>query len=146
MSDSIGFAIIGTGMIADFHAEAIRQVPGAKLVAAYLPQQEKCAEFAAQQQLPGGERVWRSCVQRSRDPRGLRDHAEWRSCGAAGAIPGSGQSGALREAARGRARGVDRILAAAERGGGVLAGVFQAASAAVRSNSRRRLKPDVSVG
>jgi predicted dehydrogenase len=40
MSEPLGFAIIGTGMIADFHAEAIRQVPGAKLVAAYSRSRE----------------------------------------------------------------------------------------------------------
>src|SRR5512145_133478 len=49
MSDPIGFAIIGTGMIANFHAEAIRAVPGAKLVAAYSRNQGNCRAFAEQQ-------------------------------------------------------------------------------------------------
>ncbi|RYD49886.1 MAG: gfo/Idh/MocA family oxidoreductase, partial [Verrucomicrobiaceae bacterium] len=49
MTDPIGFAIIGTGMIANFHAEAIRNVPGAKLVAAFSRNKETCEAFAAQQ-------------------------------------------------------------------------------------------------
>src|SRR5204862_6364753 len=49
MSESLGFAIIGTGMIADFHAEAIRQVPGAKLIAAYSRSLDKTREFATRQ-------------------------------------------------------------------------------------------------
>jgi predicted dehydrogenase len=42
-SDSIGFAIIGTGMIAEFHANAIRAVPGAVLIGAYgnVPEQRR---------------------------------------------------------------------------------------------------------
>ena len=32
---ALGFGIIGCGMIADFHARAIREVRGAKLVACY---------------------------------------------------------------------------------------------------------------
>src|SRR4051794_17044268 len=44
--EEIGFAILGTGMIAGFHAEAIRQVPGAKLVAAYSRSAESCRAFA----------------------------------------------------------------------------------------------------
>ena len=42
-SDSIGFAIIGTGMIAEFHAAAIALVPGAKLIGAYgnVPEQRR---------------------------------------------------------------------------------------------------------
>src|SRR5262245_38464310 len=35
MSTSVRFALIGTGNIAGFHAEAIKQVAAAKLVAAY---------------------------------------------------------------------------------------------------------------
>ena len=42
-TDSIGFAIIGTGMIAEFHANAIALVPGAKLLGAYgnIPEQRR---------------------------------------------------------------------------------------------------------
>src|SRR5688500_2721365 len=50
MSEPIGFAIVGTGMIADFHAAAIAHVSGAKLVAAYSRSPERTAEFAAKQQ------------------------------------------------------------------------------------------------
>ncbi len=44
-SDSIGFAIVGTGMIAEFHANAIRAVPGARLVGAYGNVAEQRAAF-----------------------------------------------------------------------------------------------------
>ena len=44
-TDSIGFAIIGTGMIAEFHANAIALVPGAKLLGAYGNVPEQRAAF-----------------------------------------------------------------------------------------------------
>ena len=46
MSDPIGFAIVGTGAIADFHANAIRGNVGARLVAAYSRDAARCEEFA----------------------------------------------------------------------------------------------------
>jgi predicted dehydrogenase len=32
MSSALGFAIVGTGMIAGYHARAIREAPGARLI------------------------------------------------------------------------------------------------------------------
>ncbi len=46
MNEPIGFAIVGTGMIADVHAAAIHASPDAKLVAVYSRGAEKCREFA----------------------------------------------------------------------------------------------------
>ncbi|MCC9607818.1 Gfo/Idh/MocA family oxidoreductase [Blastopirellula sp. JC732] len=44
---SLGFAIVGCGMIADFHARAIADLRGAKLVACYSRNGERAAEFAS---------------------------------------------------------------------------------------------------
>jgi predicted dehydrogenase len=46
-SRDIGFGIVGTGSIADFHARAIAQVPGARVVAVTNRSGEKGAAFAA---------------------------------------------------------------------------------------------------
>ena len=46
---AIGFGIIGCGMIARFHARAIGDVRGAKLVACYNRTPEKAEKFAAEQ-------------------------------------------------------------------------------------------------
>jgi len=43
---NIGFAIVGLGSIADFHAEAIRQAEGAELRACFSRNAEKTAKFA----------------------------------------------------------------------------------------------------
>ena len=43
-----GFAIIGTGMISRFHARAIADVRGAKLVACYDQSQNYAEKFAAE--------------------------------------------------------------------------------------------------
>jgi UDP-N-acetyl-2-amino-2-deoxyglucuronate dehydrogenase len=45
---AVGFAIIGTGMISKFHARAIGDVRGAKLVACYNRTAEKAGTFAAE--------------------------------------------------------------------------------------------------
>lgn len=42
-----GFGIVGTGLIADFHAKAIAQILNAKLIGAYNRNQEKAADFAS---------------------------------------------------------------------------------------------------
>ena len=42
----IGFAIIGTGMIAEFHSKAISLVPEARLISAYSRSEDACAAFA----------------------------------------------------------------------------------------------------
>ncbi|MEO8206100.1 MAG: Gfo/Idh/MocA family oxidoreductase [Chthoniobacterales bacterium] len=45
-NENVGFAIVGLGSIADFHAAAVEHAAGAKLVAVYSRSQEKCAKFA----------------------------------------------------------------------------------------------------
>ncbi len=44
---TLGFAIWGTGMIAEFHARALAEIPGVKLVAVCNRTPAKAAEFAA---------------------------------------------------------------------------------------------------
>jgi len=51
MPSDLGFAIVGVGMIADFHARALMEVKGAKLVAAYSRSREKTAAFASKYNL-----------------------------------------------------------------------------------------------
>ncbi len=46
---SIGFGVVGTGMIAGFHAKAIGAIPGARLVGAYDAVPERAQKFAAEQ-------------------------------------------------------------------------------------------------
>lgn len=45
---SYGFGIIGCGMIANFHARAIREIAGAKLVACFNPTAPKAEKLAAE--------------------------------------------------------------------------------------------------
>lgn len=45
---TIGFGIIGCGMIANFHARAIRDIEGAKLLACYNPTAPKAEKLAAE--------------------------------------------------------------------------------------------------
>ncbi len=45
---AVGFAIIGTGMIARFHAQAIQAIPGAKLVGCYNHNLERATAFATE--------------------------------------------------------------------------------------------------
>lgn len=47
MPRELGFAIVGTGSIADFHARALKDVKGAHLVAVFSRSPEKTREFAA---------------------------------------------------------------------------------------------------
>ena len=42
-----GFGIIGCGMIAEFHARAIAEIPGARLVAAFSRSEANGAKVAA---------------------------------------------------------------------------------------------------
>lgn len=46
---SIGFGVVGTGMIAGFHAKAIGAIPDARLVGAYDAVPERAQKFAAEQ-------------------------------------------------------------------------------------------------
>jgi UDP-N-acetyl-2-amino-2-deoxyglucuronate dehydrogenase len=48
----LGFAIVGTGMIAGYHARAIRETPGARLVALVSRSPEKGRRFAEQHDIP----------------------------------------------------------------------------------------------
>ncbi len=48
----LGFAIIGTGMIAGYHAQAIAQTPGAKLVGLVSRSPDKGPAFAAKHNIP----------------------------------------------------------------------------------------------
>jgi UDP-N-acetyl-2-amino-2-deoxyglucuronate dehydrogenase len=52
MSSPLGFAVIGTGMIAGYHAQAIAQTPGARLVGVVSRSPEKGAAFAAKHGIP----------------------------------------------------------------------------------------------
>ena len=47
---SLGFGIIGTGMISDFHAKALAEVRGAKLVACYDRAGKRAKQFAEEQE------------------------------------------------------------------------------------------------
>jgi predicted dehydrogenase len=121
---TIGFAIVGTGMIADFHATAIRAVPGAKLVAAYSHGAEKCREFATNQ----GCRAAASIEELVNDPE-IRAACITTPSGAHadGAVPflKAGKAVLCEKPLEVSLEAVDRILQAAEQGGGILAGVFQ---------------------
>src|SRR4030095_10627187 len=124
ISDPIGFCIIGPGMIADFHATAIKAVPGTRLVAAYSRGADKCREFAAKQgcqpatsigELLKNPAIHAACIT---TPSGA--HAE-------AAVPflEAGKAVLCEKPLEISLEAVDRILAAEKKGGGVLAGVFQ---------------------
>ena len=49
---SLGFGIVGLGMIADFHAQAIAQITGAKLVGVATRNAEKARAFAEKHAVP----------------------------------------------------------------------------------------------
>src|SRR5688572_29871968 len=51
-SPSLGFAVIGTGMIAGYHAQAIAQTPGAKLVGVVSRSADRGPAFAAKHNIP----------------------------------------------------------------------------------------------
>ena len=48
----LGFGIVGLGMIAEFHAQAIAQVPGARLAGIATRNADKAAAFAAKHSVP----------------------------------------------------------------------------------------------
>jgi UDP-N-acetyl-2-amino-2-deoxyglucuronate dehydrogenase len=52
MPSPLGFAIVGTGMIANYHAQAIAQTPGAKLVGVVSRSPDKGPAFAAKHNIP----------------------------------------------------------------------------------------------
>lgn len=51
-SAELGFAIVGTGMIAGYHAQAIRQTPGARLVGVVSRTADQGAAFASRHEIP----------------------------------------------------------------------------------------------
>lgn len=124
MSQPIGFAIVGAGMIAEFHATAVSQVPEARLVSIYSRRPEQSAEFAGKWGIKAAASVEELC----RDPQVQAvcittpsgSHAE-------SAIPllKAGKAVLCEKPMDVTLEAVDGILAAAREGGGVLAGVFQ---------------------
>ncbi|MEA3213447.1 MAG: UDP-N-acetyl-2-amino-2-deoxyglucuronate dehydrogenase [Chthoniobacter sp.] len=124
MNDPIGFAVVGTGMIAEIHAQAIRATPEARLVAVYSRGLEKCRQFAEQhgcrgatglEDLVGDPAIRAVCIT---TPSGAH---------AAAAVPllEAGKAVLCEKPLEVSLEACDRIVAAAERGGGVLAGIFQ---------------------
>lgn len=124
MSSPIGFAIIGTGLIADFHAQAIAQTPDATLRAAFSRHPEKCREFATKhlcrpaatlEEIANDETIAAVCVT---TPSGA--HAEV-------AIPllESGKAVLCEKPLEITVAGIDRMVNAAAYGNALLAGVFQ---------------------
>lgn len=123
-SDSVGFAIIGSGMISQFHADAIALVPGAKLVAVYDKVLERAEAFAAK----NGCRVVKSMEELVADP---EIHAasittpSGAHADAAVPVLEAGKAVLCEKPMEITLEAVDRILDAEKRGGGLLAGVFQ---------------------
>jgi predicted dehydrogenase len=124
MSRPIGFAIVGTGMIAEFHAKAISLVPEARLASVYSRNAEACAAFAQKagcrpasslDALVADPEVDAVCIT---TPSGA--HAET-------AVPvlRAGKAVLCEKPMDVTLEAVDSILEAAKSGGGVVAGVFQ---------------------
>ncbi|HEX8294828.1 MAG TPA: Gfo/Idh/MocA family oxidoreductase, partial [Chthoniobacteraceae bacterium] len=123
-SSPIGFAVIGSGMISQFHADALREVPGAELRAVYDRVPERSQAFGAK----NGCRVAESLEDLVADssvhavsvttPSGAHAEAAIPFLEAGKAVLCEKPLDVTRDA-------VDRIIAAEKRGGGVLAGVFQ---------------------
>jgi len=124
MIQPIGFAIVGTGMIADVHAQAIKETPEARLVAVWTRAGEKRDEFARRfdcraaaslEALVADPEVRAVCIA---TPSGA--HAEV-------AVPflEAGKAVLCEKPLEVSLAAVDRILDAEKRGGGVLAGGFQ---------------------
>jgi predicted dehydrogenase len=124
MSDKIGFGIIGSGMISQFHADAMAQVPGAEFRAVFdmVPERaqafadkNKCRAAASLQELVDDPSIQAVCVT---TPSGA--HAD-------AAIPflEAGKAVLCEKPLEVTVEQVDRILEAEKRGGGKLASVFQ---------------------
>jgi UDP-N-acetyl-2-amino-2-deoxyglucuronate dehydrogenase len=111
MTKPIGFAVVGTGMIAEVHAQAIKEVPEAKLVAVWSRSAEKRKEFAAQMGCRTAEK--------------LEDLVADPEIQAVTVATPSGAHADVAVPFLEAGKAVLRILDAAKRGGGVLAGVFQ---------------------
>ncbi len=123
MNDPIGFAIVGTGAIADVHAGAIRANAGARLISAYsrgagcadFSKKHGCRAAANLEEIIHDPAVRAVCIT---TPSGA--HAE-------SAVPllEAGKAVLCEKPIEITLDAVDRILAAEKRGGGMLAGVFQ---------------------
>jgi UDP-N-acetyl-2-amino-2-deoxyglucuronate dehydrogenase len=124
MSRPIGFAIVGTGMISEFHAKAISLVPEARLVSAFSRNPEARAAFAQKmgcrpaasvEELASDPEVEAVCIT---TPSGA--HAE-------SAVPllRAGKAILCEKPMDVTLESVDSILEAAKLGGGLVAGVFQ---------------------
>ena len=124
MSSSIGFAIVGAGMIAEVHAQAIAQTPEARLLSVWtrstqsrdaFAQRFGCKPAPSLEAIAADPEVRAVCVA---TPSGA--HAEV-------AIPllEAGKAVLCEKPLEVTLEAVDRILAAEKRGGGMLAGVFQ---------------------
>ncbi len=141
MINPVGFAIVGTGMIAEVHAQAIRDTPEARLVAVWTRAAEKRQAFAERY----GCRAAESLEALVADPE-IRAVTVATPSGAHAeiAVPflEVGKAVLCEKPLEVSLAAVDRILAAAERGGGVLAGVFQMRL----GRGARRLKDAVEAG
>ena len=124
MAATTGISIIGTGMIADFHATAIAAVPEAHLVSVYSRGAEGRDTFAAKhgckaaaslEEIIADPNVKIACIT---TPSGA--HAD-----AAVPLLQAGKAVLCEKPMEVSLEAVDRILEAERRGGGVLAGVFQ---------------------
>ncbi len=124
MSKPIGFAVVGTGMIAEVHAQAIRDTPEARLVAVWTRAAEKRAAFAKR----FGCRAVESLEALVADPE-VRAVTVATPSGAHAeiAVPflEAGKAVLCEKPLEVSLAAVDRILGAEKSGGGVLAGVFQ---------------------
>jgi predicted dehydrogenase len=120
----IDFAIIGTGLIAEFHATAIAATPGARLTTVYARGREGREAFAKRH----GCRAVDSLAQIAADA-GIRAVCITTPSGAhaEAAVPllEAGKAVLCEKPLEVSIAAVDRILAAEKQGGGVLAGVFQ---------------------
>ncbi|HSI12181.1 MAG TPA: Gfo/Idh/MocA family oxidoreductase [Chthoniobacter sp.] len=120
----IGFAVIGTGMIAEVHAQAIKDTPEARLAAVWTRSAENRNAFAAK----FGCRAAESLEALVADPE-IRAVTIATPSGAHAdvAVPflEAGKAVLCEKPLEVSLDAVDRIVAAAKRGGGTLAGVFQ---------------------
>ena len=140
-SDAIGFSIIGTGMIADFHANAIRAVPGARLVGAYGNIPEQCRAFCEKHSI----RAFDSLESLIADPEvHAATVATPSGLHAAVAVPvlEAGKAVLCEKPIDVSIEAVDRILDAEKHGGGRLACVFQSRFGA----GAQRLKAAIDAG
>jgi UDP-N-acetyl-2-amino-2-deoxyglucuronate dehydrogenase len=124
MSDKVGFAIIGSGMISQFHADAMRQVPNAEFRAVFDMSAPRAKAFAD----TNGCRVAASLQELAEDPT-IQAVCVTTPSGAHAdcAIPilEAGKAVLCEKPLEVTVEKVDAILAAEKRGGGKLASVFQ---------------------